>query len=344
MRLRIALLAFSALACGAILLFARTAATQKISAPQSFYIVTHVFSDDLPSGYEEILQVTHQEKDVCVRLIRISLANRNCGGQLVRAAERILPNTALGQATGNVDLCSYSDREVASALKHAAPKGVQVIFDSATQDIVAKCGAKEIVLGLPYPEEVDWKALQRNNPRVRALWDVNYKIRSHAFGENFSFQNAPADKQKEFEELGSKLFPELVSGTFETGFSGYTCGNQKCDGNYLAWRLRGYAGPPAKRDPSTVELVNADALHLAHYDLPVYPVLAKQTRQFGEVRLKIFADPQTGVVKDVQKLYGRPILVDISIEAVKKWQFSPSAQNEQPLEATLKFTLCPSEN
>jgi TonB family protein len=246
MRLRIALLAFSALACGAILLFARTAATQKASAPQSFYIVTHVFSDDLPSGYEEILQVTHQEKDVCVRLIRISLANRNCGGQLVRAAERILPNTAVGQATGNVDLCSYTDREVESALKHAAPKGVQVIFDSATQDIVAKCGAKEIVLGL--------------------------------------------------------------------------------------------------HDPSTVELVNADALHLAHHDLPAYPVLAKQTRQFGEVRLKIFADPQTGVVKDVQKLSGRPILVDIAIEAAKKWQFSPSAQNEQPVEATLKFTLCPGEN
>jgi hypothetical protein len=170
---------------------------------------------------------------------------------------------------------------MAAALKRAAPKGVSNIEDSASQDIVARCTAQERVFGFPYPEEVDLKALRRNDPRVSSVWDLNYKIRSRTFGKYFSFQNLPPDKEKEFEDLGTKLLPELVSGTFDAGFGGYTCAEQKCDTNYLAWRLRGYAGAPANGDPSTVELVNAGTLHLAHYELPHYPPLAKQARLEG---------------------------------------------------------------
>jgi hypothetical protein len=137
--------------------------------------------------------------------------------------------------------------------------------------------------------------------------------------------------------------PELVSGTFDAGFDGYTCANQKCDTNYLAWRLTGYAGAPANADPSFVDLVNAATLHLAHYDLPHYPPLAKQTRLFGEVRLKIFRDAHTGLVKDVQQVSGNALLGNVAIDAAKKWQFSSEAQADQPAEAVLKFSLCPDE-
>jgi hypothetical protein len=250
---------------GTIMLFSEAARTRDTTSSQSFYIVTHVFSDDLPSGYEEILQVMPQATDVCVRVIRISAANPYCGGQLVRAAIRIFPNTTVEKVAGSIDLCSYTEPEVAAALKRAPPKRAPVIEDAASQDIVARCRAQERVFGFPYPEEVDLKALERNDPGVSSVWDLNYKIRSRAFGKHFSFQNLPADKEKEFEDLGTKLLPELVSGTFDAGFGGYTCAKQKCDTNYLAWLLTGYAGAPANGDPSSVELVNAAALQLAHY-------------------------------------------------------------------------------
>jgi hypothetical protein len=343
MRHRVLLLSIYVLICSTTFLPGVAPKTDRANPLESFYVVTHFFSDDLPSGYEEILQVKPEGKDVCVRVIRISVANRDCGGQLVRAAERTLPDRTVEQVTGKVDLCSYSDREVEGALKRAAPKNIEAIFDSATQDIVARCGGKEIALSFPHPEQVDLKALQQNDPRVRELWDLSHEVRTQTFGGRFSFQSLPAEKEKELEALGTKLLPELVSGTFETGFSGYTCGNQKCEGNYHAWRLKGYVGPPVIHKP-TVELVNAESLHLQHYDLPPYPPLARQTRLFGEARLKIFTDQRTGVVNKVEAVSGPQLLVDLSATAAKKWQFSPETSAVEPVEAILKFTLCPGEN
>ena len=136
-----------------------------------------------------------------------------------------------------------------------------------------------------------------------------------------------------------------LSGNFrKAGFGGYTCGNQKCDTNYLAWLLKGYTKAPSNRDPSTVELMNATALHLAHYDLPLYPALARQTRLSGEVRLNISVDAQTDLVKDVQQTSGNTLLGKAAINSARKWQFSSGSQPGQPVEAVLKFTLCPGED
>ncbi|MGC1088247.1 MAG: TonB family protein, partial [Candidatus Acidiferrum sp.] len=329
---------------GTNLLLSETAGTRGTNSPESFYIVTHFFSDNLPDGYDEILQVAPQEKDVCVRVIRISLANPYCGGQLVRATERILPSTTVRKVAGSIDLCSHTEREVEAALKDASPKTLVSIWDTASQNIVAKCGTQEKVFEFPFPETVDLKALRRNNPRVRDLWDLSYKVRSRVFGEHFSFYELPAEEEKERESLGTKLLPELISGTFETGFDGYTCGDQGCGGNYLAWRLKGYTGAPANRDPSTVELINAADLHLAHYDLPRYPPLARMTRISGEVRLKIYPEEKTGAVKDVQLEQGNKLIGTAAVEAAKKWEFPAGTPAGQPVEAVLKFTLCAGEN
>ncbi|MGB6597396.1 MAG: energy transducer TonB [Candidatus Acidiferrum sp.] len=330
-------------AFAALTLFGRSSTAPDSNPLQSFFIARHFFSDDLPEGYDEILAVTPQGKDVCVRVIRISLANPYCGGSLVRAAERVFPNTTVRKVTGRVDLCSFTEPQVEAALKAAAPKGISDNSDSATLDVVAHCGAQERVFEFPYPAEIDDKALDRNTPRVSALWGLNYEVRSRAFGKSFSFYNLSPDKEKEFEDIGTKLLPELVSGNFEAGFGGYTCGNQKCDTNYLAWLLKGYTKAPSNRDPSTVELVNATALHLVHYDLPLYPALARQARLSGEVRLKISVDAQTDLVKDVQQTSGNTLLGKAAIDSAKKWQFSPGSQRGQPVEAVLKFTLCPGE-
>jgi len=228
--------------------------------------------------------VTPQEKDLRVRVIRISAANPYCEGDLVRAADRVLPETTMRKIAGKIDICSYIDESVTAALKAAAPKGVESIEDSATLSIVAKCGAQE-----------------------------------------------------------TRLLPELVSGKFDSAFCDYTCAGKKCDTNYLAWLLRGYTGPPVSRDPSSVERVNASSLRLSKYDLPKYSPLAKQARIFGEVRLTLAPDTQTGRVKDVQLVSGNPMLGNPAVDAVRQWQFSPGTQLGQPVAAVLRFSLCPDE-
>jgi TonB family protein len=137
--------------------------------------------------------------------------------------------------------------------------------------------------------------------------------------------------------------PELVSGKFDSAFGDYSCAGKKCDTNYLAWLLRGYTGPPVSRDPSSVELVNASSLRLSKYDLPKYSPLAKQARIFGEVRLTLAPDTQTGRVKDVQLVSGNPMLGNPAVDAVRQWQFSPGTQLGQPVAAVLRFSLCPDE-
>jgi TonB family protein len=328
---------------GTVLLIGETSRAQNADPPQSFYVVTNFFSDYLPDWYEEILEVTPQGTDVRVRAIRISTANPYCGGQLVRAAERVLPDTTMRQMSEKVDLCSYTEQGVTAALKAAAPKGIQSIEDSATLTIVAKCGAQERVFGFPYPEEVDQEVLHRENPRVKLLWDLPYKVRSHVFGDHFSFLDATPAQEKELEDLGTKFLPELVSGKFDSAFDDYTCAGQKCDTNYLAWLLREYAGPPANRDPSTVELIDASSLHLSKYDLPRYSPIAKLARIFGEVHLTLVPDAQTGLVKDVQLVSGNPMLGNAAVNAARQWQFSPRTQSGRPVEVVLKFSLCPDE-
>jgi len=331
------------LLCGTLLLGVEVSKSQNTDPRQSFYAVTNFFSDYLPDWYEEILEVAPQGKDVRVRVIRISAANPYCSGDLVLAVERVLPDTTMRKVAGSVDICSYAPQKVADALKAAAPKAVEGNEDSATMSIVAMCRGKEKVFDFPYPSEVDHKVLRRDNPRVTRLWDLTWEVRSHAFGEHFSFRDLSAAQEKEAEDLGTRFFPELVSGKFDSAFDGYTCAGQKCDTNYLAWLLRAYAGPPAKKDPSSVELINSIQLHLSKYDLPKYSPLAKQARIQGEVRLTIAPDANTGLVKDVQLVSGSPMLGNPAVEAARQWQFSPGTQSGQPVEAILKFTLCADE-
>jgi TonB family protein len=343
MRRRNLLLSALRLLCGTLLLGVAVSRAQNTDPLQSFYAVTNFFSDYLPGWYEEILEVTPQGKDLRVRVIRISAANPYCEGDLVRAADRVLPGTTMRKLAGRVDICSYTDESVTAALKAAAPKGIESIEDSATLSIVAKCGVKEKVFSFPYPAEVDQKVLHRDNPRVTRLWDLTWEVRSHTFGEHFSFRDLPAAQEKEAEDLGTRLLPELVSGKFDSAFGDYSCAGKKCDTNYLAWLLRGYTGPPVSRDPSSVELVNASSLRLSKYDLPKYSPLAKQARIFGEVRLTLLPDGQTGLVKDVQLVSGNPMLGNPAVDAARKWQFSPGTQPGQPVEAVLRFSLCPDE-
>ena len=117
MRQRSLLLSILPFLCG-ILVLGQTSKARNTEKLQSFVVVTNFFSDFLSDSYDEILDVTSKGKDVRVRVIRISSATRYCGGQLVRAAERILPDTTINKVIGRVDLCSYTEHEVTDAPQH----------------------------------------------------------------------------------------------------------------------------------------------------------------------------------------------------------------------------------
>ena len=213
------------LACGALLPGSEAVNPRGASTLQSFYIVDFFFSDDIPESFDQILDVTPQGDDVRVRVIRISTANEYCGGQLVRAAEHVFRHTTVKKVAGR-DLCAFTPEGVAGALKAAAPKAIGATWDSATEAVVAKCGTEEKEFDFPYPAEIDLKALKRSNPEVFDLWDTSYRIYRRALGKNFSFNTSTPEQEKEREDLGAKLVPELISGKYEAAYSGSTWGNQ----------------------------------------------------------------------------------------------------------------------
>ncbi len=337
MRLR-ALLSVLLLLCCPIPTIARTPRAKNANSPRSFYAVREFFSDLISASDEEILDVEPQGKDVRVQLFQISSATQFCGGSLLRVVERTLPNTTVQKIVGT-KVCSITGQDVAAALKSAKPKAIEGIFESASIALVLQCGTRQDVLDFPYPELVDVRALHRNSPRVDALWDLYYKIRRHVFGKYFSFYNFSPAQEKESEELGVKLLPELISGKYDAAFDQNACGGKKCEPNYLAWELSGYK-IPTTRDLSTVELVNASSLHLASYEAPQYPQIAKMAHIFGDVHLRIIPDAQTGAVKEVQFVSGNQLLRRSAMDAAKKWSFSPGSESGAPIEAVLKFSLC----
>jgi periplasmic protein TonB len=65
--------------------------------------------------------------------------------------------------------------------------------------------------------------------------------------------------------------------------------------------------------------------------IPAYPPLARQTRQFGRVRLVVTIG-QDGRVKQIEVLSGPAFLVPAAVEAVKQWLYQPTLLNGRPVE------------
>jgi hypothetical protein len=302
---------------------------------QSFYIARFYFSDMLSDWSDQILDVSPVEDGVRVRVIRVSQANDYCPGVIVRAAERVIPRSTVREIAG-ADICAFTPARVEAALKAAAPAGASDPSDSATETIIARCGTGEREIDFPYPVEVDQKALKRSNLQVAHLWDTNYKIYRRIFGKGFSFVNPPPDQEKQLEQLGNEIVPELVSGKYQTAFADTKCGDHEC-GNYLEWRLEGYTKAPEPYDPYSVTLLHADSLHLTKYVTPRMPPIAKLANVTGDVQLQIVVDPKTGSVTTVDMLSGRALLRNSVITAAQSWQFDPAFLSGQPLEATVRF-------
>jgi TonB family protein len=71
---------------------------------------------------------------------------------------------------------------------------------------------------------------------------------------------------------------------------------------------------------------------------PIYPMQAKQLRIEGPVVLRAEIN-QDGTVGKVGVLNGSPLLAKAAIEAVRKWQYTPSELNHRPVASTADVTV-----
>lgn len=313
-------------------------------------------SDGLRSFFvrlqDDLISVEPVGENVRVRVIRIAPADESCPALLVRAVERILPRTTV-QAAARARMCTITDRRVERALAAAPSSFHGVDFIGSVDVVAAMCGKEEKLFVFRQPPIVDRRVLRRLAPDVGALWESGDRLRAFAAGETRwspesffdPFSSATAGTQAAQEALGTSLIPELISGKYEAAFGGWTCWDATtrketpCVPNYLARTLRDYTGPPSQRGPLPVELVERESLGLATYVAPVLSPIAVSARVFGDVRLRITADPATGSVTNVESLTGSPLHVPAAIAAARTWRFATESTPREPIDVTLRFQL-----
>jgi len=246
----------------------------------------------------------------------------------VQAVETTLPRTTV-QAVAGLRICAISNRRVERALKRAPDHHTYVDFIGSLDAVIADCGAAEREFVFAMPPLVDREVLRRRSPDVAALWDLGARLRAVAMGSEADdpFAGATPEIRAAREALGTSIVPELLVGKYAI---------------YLKRRLAGYTGPPAEWEPQWVEVVERPSLNLAMYVQPVMPAIAISARVFGDVRLKITAEPASGLVIQVDALAGPPLLVPPAVGAIRAWRFAPGAAPVGPLDVTIRFRLrCP---
>ncbi len=87
---------------------------------------------------------------------------------------------------------------------------------------------------------------------------------------------------------------------------------------------------------------DVEAARLIHEVQPVYPILARDGRIGGVVRLKAII-ARDGTVQNLSLVSGQPLLVPSAMNAVKQWVYKPTYLNGVPVEVVTEvdvhFTL-----
>lgn len=105
--------------------------------------------------------------------------------------------------------------------------------------------------------------------------------------------------------------------------------------------------PPPPREPAKpmVPLVVSELQEqskLIRMIQPTYPLLAKQARIQGVVRLHVVVDEKGNVI-EADVMSGHPALEDAAVAAVKQWKYSPTILDGSPTKVTtivsVVFTL-----
>lgn len=89
--------------------------------------------------------------------------------------------------------------------------------------------------------------------------------------------------------------------------------------------------PAAAEPPRIVVGGNVQAARLIRKAVPVYPVLARQARVAGTVRLQAVIST-TGAIRSLKLISGHPLLTQAAIDAVTRWLYEPLLLNGRPVE------------
>jgi protein TonB len=99
------------------------------------------------------------------------------------------------------------------------------------------------------------------------------------------------------------------------------------------------ATPIAPSAPAQIQVGGeVEAALLTHQVMPLYPVLAKNARLEGTVRLAAIIAVD-GRVRDLHVVSGNPLLVDAALDAVKKWVYRPTYLNGVPAEVITQINV-----
>jgi periplasmic protein TonB len=94
----------------------------------------------------------------------------------------------------------------------------------------------------------------------------------------------------------------------------------------------GGAPPPPKPVQGRIRQGGqVQAAKLVNKVTPMYPPLAKQTRQSGTVRLHAII-AKDGSIQSLDVVSGPPLLQSSALEAVRQWRYQPTLLNGEPVE------------
>ena len=83
---------------------------------------------------------------------------------------------------------------------------------------------------------------------------------------------------------------------------------------------------------------DVEAARLIHEVQPEYPLLARDARIGGTVRLKAIIS-RDGKVEDLSLVSGQPLLVAAAMDAVKQWVYKPTYLNGVPVEVVTEVDV-----
>jgi hypothetical protein len=213
---------------------------------ENFFVVTQAIFHAGPKWVDHILEVRPEETNVRVREIRIAPLSPACPRHVtVRAVERVVPNTTVKRVALHFDLCAFSEDDVESMISAAKRKtGAPASDDdSATQTIVAHCGARQRLFELPDKDSLRFEALTLADSHLAAFWDLAGVIEAHIFGDDFSLAKLTPEQDRVAQDLGAKLVPEIKSGKYDQAFADNSCPYGECPDHSSASALQGYTGP-----------------------------------------------------------------------------------------------------
>ncbi|NOT44361.1 MAG: hypothetical protein HOP14_07150 [Acidobacteria bacterium] len=318
-----------------LLMLASHSPMHAASGLQSFVVALSDFT---------ILEATRADTGVSVRWTQLTLVNEECGISAMRSYEVTLPLTTLDELAG-APLCQVGQQRFGRAVRRSRMNHPMIRdgipYGTFFDRIVATCDGRERSFTFDYWDgkpPVDPNRLQRIDPVVANLYGMGVRLRERV--ETFS----PSPEAQESE--GTRMAAAMRGGRYAGAYADMCWGDKgrrtTCRPPFWQQVLAGYDGPPTQRAPRPPMVRERETLPFTKFVQPVFPPVARAARVFGDVRMRLRLQPESGAVIDVAIVEGRPLLEQAARDAALQWRFGAGASTGDPLNVTVSFAEgCP---